>query len=104
MNKKFLISLLTVGLIAGCQSTNEVETTADVKPGDYSKVKLAYGNVVKDGEVFIPSWVRNEQQINEVQFLESYLYTLKKKTVCQLQITYSQIFAFVSLYFLIVRK
>lgn len=61
MNKKILSGLFAVGLIAGCQTTTET-----VNPVDYSKAKLAYGNVVKDGEVFIPSWVRNEKQINEV--------------------------------------
>ena len=61
MKIKLLSTLLAVGLVAGCQTSTE--PTAAI---DYSKVKLANGNVVNDGEVFIPAWTRNEKQINEV--------------------------------------
>jgi len=61
MKLKLLSTLLAVGLVTGCQTTTEPSAAID-----YSKVKLANGNVVNDGEVFIPAWVRNEKQINEV--------------------------------------
>jgi len=67
MNVKLLSTLLAIGLVTGCQTTTEPPAVID-----YSKVKLAYGNVVNDGEVFIPAWIRNEKQINEVLSNEHY--------------------------------
>lgn len=58
---KLLTSFLALALVAGCQTT-----TQPVTPTDYSKVKLAKGNVVNDGESYIPAWVRNKVQINQV--------------------------------------
>jgi len=61
MSNKIILTLFGIVLLAGCQVT---EKTA--APIDYSTVKLATGNIVKDGEVYIPAWVRNETQINQV--------------------------------------
>jgi len=63
MKTKLLFTFLSISLIAGCQSTKQPEAAVAV---DYSKVKLANGNIVKDGEVYIPSWIRNEDKINKV--------------------------------------
>ncbi|NRA60479.1 MAG: collagenase [Psychrobium sp.] len=61
MKKKLLLTLLSIGLLAGCQTT-----TPTPVPVDYSQIKLAKGNIVHDGEVYIPAWVRNEKKINQV--------------------------------------
>lgn len=58
---KLLASFLTLALAAGCQTTTQPTTHTD-----YSKIKLAKGNVVKDGEVYAPAWVRNEVHINQI--------------------------------------
>ena len=61
MKNKCFTALLAIGLISGCQTITQPPVIAD-----YSKVKLANGNIVKDGEVYIPAWVRNETGINQV--------------------------------------
>jgi hypothetical protein len=45
MKTKLLFTLLSVSLIAGCQTIHPPEP-----PIDYSKIKLAKGKVVNDGE------------------------------------------------------
>jgi len=67
MKNKLLLILLGVGILAGCQVTEQTAA-----PIDYSKLNLAKGNIVKDGEVYIPAWVRNEAQINQVLSNEHY--------------------------------
>lgn len=60
MKTKTLVTALTLSLLAGCQSTKQSEVT------NSKELKLAYGNVVKDGETYVPAWKRNEAQINQV--------------------------------------
>ena len=61
MKAKIITAVLSLAVLAGCQTTEQ-----PVAVVDYSKVKLAYGNVVKEDEVYIPAWKRNEAQINQV--------------------------------------
>ena len=61
MKAKIITAVLSLAVLAGCQTTEQPAAVVD-----YSKVKLAYGNVVKEGEVYIPAWKRNEAKINQV--------------------------------------
>ncbi|TDF34491.1 collagenase [Alteromonadaceae bacterium M269] len=59
MKKSYLAIIGTV-ILANSQLTfadNEQEPT---------EIKYAVGNVVREGEVYLPKWVRNEAQVNQV--------------------------------------
>lgn len=61
MKLKILIGLTCLGLVASCQTT-----TQHAEPIDVSQAKLAKGNIVRDGEVYLPAWVRNKVIIEQV--------------------------------------
>jgi len=65
MKKTLLLSIVSAGLIAGCQTTQQTQP-----PIDYSKVKLAKGNIVKEGETYVPAWVINKDKIKQVLAFE----------------------------------
>ncbi len=60
MITKSLVTAVGLTLLVGCQTTSSNEEAIA------KEVKLAYGNVVKDGETYIPAWQRNVEEINQV--------------------------------------
>jgi len=67
MKKMLILTALSLGILSGCQTALDSST-----PLDYSQLTLAKGNIVKDGETYVPAWVRNEKKINQVLSHEHY--------------------------------